>query len=98
LRSKQFLSESNSLHFMEPGGSLPHSQQPATCHYLEPRLKGGVEEGGRSKRLRGLKRKAARFVGFRVRIMLVHGCSSVMFAAFCVGSGHCDGLITRAGV
>jgi hypothetical protein len=23
-------------HFMEPGGSLPHSQQPATCPYHEP--------------------------------------------------------------
>jgi hypothetical protein len=23
-------------HFMEPGGSLPHSQEPATCLYPEP--------------------------------------------------------------
>ena len=26
----------NSLHFMEPEGSLPHSQVPATCSCLEP--------------------------------------------------------------
>ena len=26
----------NSLHFMEPVGSLPHSQVPATCPYPEP--------------------------------------------------------------
>ena len=25
-----------SLHFMEPEGSLPHSQVPATCPYPEP--------------------------------------------------------------
>ena len=24
------------IHFMEPGSSLPHSQNPATCSYLEP--------------------------------------------------------------
>ena len=26
----------NSPHFMEPEGSLPHSQVPATCPYPEP--------------------------------------------------------------
>jgi hypothetical protein len=26
----------NSPHFMEPGGSLPNSQEPATCPYPEP--------------------------------------------------------------
>jgi hypothetical protein len=37
LRSEQFLNYSrNSPHFMEPEGSLPHSQQPATCPYPEP--------------------------------------------------------------
>jgi hypothetical protein len=36
LRSYQFLSYSrNSPHFMEPKGSLPHSQQPASCPYPE---------------------------------------------------------------
>ena len=37
LRSWPVLSESrNSPHFMEPEGSLPHSQVPATCPYPEP--------------------------------------------------------------
>ena len=37
LRSKQFLSYSrNSPRFMEPEGSLPHSQQPAPSSYPEP--------------------------------------------------------------
>ena len=26
----------NSLHFMEPEGSLPHLQVPSTCPYPEP--------------------------------------------------------------
>jgi hypothetical protein len=26
----------NSLHFMEPEGSLPHSKEPSTCPYPEP--------------------------------------------------------------
>jgi hypothetical protein len=37
LSSWQFLSQSrNSPHFMEPDGSLQHSQQPATCPYTAP--------------------------------------------------------------
>jgi hypothetical protein len=37
LRSKPVLSQSrNSPHFMEPEGSLPHSQAPSTCPYPEP--------------------------------------------------------------
>ena len=28
--------QANSPHFMEPEGSLPYSQQPATCPYPEP--------------------------------------------------------------
>ena len=37
LRSQPVYSYSgNSPHFMEPEGSLPHSQVPATCHYPEP--------------------------------------------------------------
>jgi len=28
----------NSSHFMQPEGSLPHSQVPATCPYPEPDL------------------------------------------------------------
>ena len=37
LRSWPFLSQSrNYPHFMEPDGSLPHSQVPATCPYPEP--------------------------------------------------------------
>jgi len=33
---KQIGSQSrNSPHFMEPEGSLPHSQVPATCHYTK---------------------------------------------------------------
>ena len=37
LRSQQVCSYSrNSQHFMEPEGSLPHSQVPATCPYPEP--------------------------------------------------------------
>ena len=28
----------NSPHFMEPEGSLPHSQVPSTCPYPEPAL------------------------------------------------------------
>ena len=36
-RSSQVLSWStNSPHFMEPEGSLPHLQQPATCPDLQP--------------------------------------------------------------
>jgi hypothetical protein len=35
--SKQFAaSQKNSLHFMEPEGSLPYSQVSATCPYPEP--------------------------------------------------------------
>jgi len=30
------VSQENSPHFMEPDGSLPHSQQPATCFYPRP--------------------------------------------------------------
>ena len=37
LRSEQVCNQSrNSPHFMEPEGSLPHSQFPATWPYLEP--------------------------------------------------------------
>ena len=37
LKSQPFCSKSiNSPHFMEPEGSLPHSQVPATCPYREP--------------------------------------------------------------
>jgi hypothetical protein len=37
MRSLQVLSWSrNSTHFIEPEGSLPHSQVPATCPYPEP--------------------------------------------------------------
>ena len=37
LRNQPVLSYSrNSPHFMEPEGSLPHSQVPATCPYPEP--------------------------------------------------------------
>jgi len=37
LRSPQVLSQSrNSRHFMEPEGSLPYSQELATCPYPEP--------------------------------------------------------------
>ena len=37
LESELVLSQSrNSPHFMEPEGSLPHSQVPATCPYPEP--------------------------------------------------------------
>ena len=37
LRSKPVISRSrNSPHFMEPEGSLPHSQVPANCPYPEP--------------------------------------------------------------
>jgi len=37
LFEKLIVSQSrNSLHFMEPEGSLPHSQVPATCHCPQP--------------------------------------------------------------
>ena len=37
LNSWPFISWSrNSPHFMEPEGSLPHSQEPATCPYPKP--------------------------------------------------------------
>ena len=39
LRSWPVFSQSrNSPHFMEPEGSLPHSQVPATCPYPEPAM------------------------------------------------------------
>ena len=37
LRIRSVISQSrNSAHFMEPEGSLPHPQQPATCTYPQP--------------------------------------------------------------
>jgi hypothetical protein len=51
----------------------------------------------RSQRPRGLRRRSAAvlLLGLWVRIPLRHGCLPLVIVVCCVGSGFCDGLITR---
>jgi hypothetical protein len=85
---------------MEPEGSLPHSQEPATCPYPEPTQSAFtyiIFLCHRSQWPRGLRRGSAAFrlVGLRVRIP--PGARMCVCCECCVlsGRGLCVALITR---